>query len=106
MVLFEWTLALLLGAVLVAALARRLEVPYPALLALAGATLAFLPFAPAIGVGAGPPPPLSSGPVLLESPVDPPPRGLKRYALSLGSLAFVAVVLTTVAVALVGWKLA
>src|SRR5207245_427688 len=33
MVLFEWTLVLLLGAVLVAALARRLEVPYPAIVA-------------------------------------------------------------------------
>src|SRR5439155_1382168 len=50
MVLFEWTLALLLGAVLVAALARRLEVPYPALLALAGVGLAVLPFAPAIEI--------------------------------------------------------
>ena len=29
--LFEWTLVLLLAAVLLAALARRLEVPYPAL---------------------------------------------------------------------------
>ena len=35
---------------LVAGLARRLEVPYAALLALAGAGLAFLPFAPAIEI--------------------------------------------------------
>ena len=50
MALFEWTLALLLGAVMLATLARRLEVPYPALLALAGAALAFLPFAPTIDI--------------------------------------------------------
>src|SRR4029079_1435241 len=50
MVLFEWTLTLLLAAVLLAGLARRLEVPYPALLALAGAGLAFLPFAPEIAI--------------------------------------------------------
>jgi hypothetical protein len=36
--------------VLVAGLARWLEVPDPALLALAGAGLAFLPFAPAIEI--------------------------------------------------------
>jgi hypothetical protein len=34
--LFELTLVLLLAAVLLAALARRLEVPYPSLLALDG----------------------------------------------------------------------
>jgi monovalent cation/hydrogen antiporter len=106
MVLFEWTLALLLGAVLVAALARRLEVPYPALLALAGATLAFLPFAPAIEIEPELALALFVAPVLLDAAFDTSPRDLKRYALSLASLAFVAVVLTTVAVALVGWKLA
>src|SRR5262245_14142179 len=106
MALFEWTLALLLGAVLVAALARRLEVPYPALLALAGAGLAFLPFAPAIEIEPDLALALFVAPVLLDAAFDTSPRDLKRYALSLASLAFVAVVLTTVAVALVGWKLA
>jgi Na+/H+ antiporter len=106
MVLFEWTLALLLGAVLVAALARRLEVPYPALLALAGVGLAFLPFAPAIEIEPELALALFVAPVLLDAAFDTSPRELKRYALSLASLAFVAVVLTTAAVALVGWKLA
>src|SRR5437016_1964310 len=106
MVLFEWTLALLLGAVLVAALARRLEVPYPALLALAGVGLAFLPLAPAIEIEPDLALALFVAPVLLDAAFDTSPRELKRYALSLASLAFVAVVLTTAAVALVGWKLA
>jgi Na+/H+ antiporter len=106
MVLFEWTLALLLGAVVVAALARRLEVPYPALLALAGVGLAFLPFAPAIEIEPDLALALFVAPVLLDAAFDTSPRELKRYALSLASLAFVAVVLTTAAVALVGWKLA
>src|SRR5262245_60446412 len=106
MVLFEWTLALLLGAVLVAALARRLEVPYPALLALAGAGLAFLPFAPEIEIEPDLALALFVAAVLLDAAFATSPRDLKRYALSLASLAFVAVVLTTVAVALVGWKLA
>jgi monovalent cation/hydrogen antiporter len=99
MVLFEC-------AVLVAALARRLEVPYPALLALAGVGLAFLPFAPAIEIAPDLALALFVAPVLLDAAFDTSPRELKRYALSLASLAFVAVVLTTAAVALVGWKLA
>jgi monovalent cation/hydrogen antiporter len=106
MVLFEWTLALLLGAVLVAALARRLEVPYPALLALAGAGLAFLPFVPTITVEPELALALFVAPVLVDAAFDTSPRDLKRYALPLASLAFVAVVLTTAAVAMVGWKLA
>jgi CPA1 family monovalent cation:H+ antiporter len=106
MLLFEWTLALLLGAVLVAGLARRLEVPYPALLALAGAGLAFLPFAPAIEIEPELALALFVAPVLLDAAFDTSPRDLKRYAVSLASLAFVAVVLTTIAVALVGWRLA
>ena len=98
MVLFEWTLALLLGAVLVAALARRLEVPYPALLALAGVGLAVLPFAPAIEIEPDLALALFVAPVLLDAAFDTSPRELKRYALSLASLAFVAVVLTTASV--------
>src|SRR5262249_61819194 len=106
MALFEWTLALLLGAVLVAGLARRLEVPYPALLALAGAGLAFLPFAPAIEIEPDLALALFVAPVLLDAAFDTSPRDLKRYALSVFSLALVAAVLTTVAVAFVGWELA
>ena len=36
MTTFEWLIALLLGAVLLSALARRLKVPYPTFLALGG----------------------------------------------------------------------
>ena len=48
MLLFEWILLLLFAAVVLANLADRLAVPYPSLLAIAGACLAFLPFAPQI----------------------------------------------------------
>src|SRR5262245_55414439 len=106
MVLFEWTLLLLLGAVLVAGLARRLEVPYPALLALAGAGLAFLPFAPAIEIAPDLALALFVAPVLLDAAFDTSPRDLKRYAVALTSLAVFAVIVTTAAVALVGWTLA
>jgi monovalent cation/hydrogen antiporter len=43
MLMFEWILVLLLAAVILANLAERLAVPYPSLLAIAGAGLAFLP---------------------------------------------------------------
>src|SRR5438874_13790824 len=76
MLLFEWTLALLLGAVLVAGLARRLEVPYPALLALAGAGLAFLPFAPTIEIEPDLALALFVAPVLLDAAFDTSPRDL------------------------------
>src|SRR5262245_22301328 len=70
MLLFEWTLVLLLAAVLLAALARRLEVPYPALLALAGAVLAFLPIAPQIEIDPDLALALFVAPVLLDAAFD------------------------------------
>ena len=46
MFVFYWIVGVLFGAVLLAALARRLGAPYPAFLALGGAGLAFLPGVP------------------------------------------------------------
>jgi hypothetical protein len=43
MLMLEWVLVLLLAAVVLTNLAERLAVPYPSLLAIAGAGLAFLP---------------------------------------------------------------
>lgn len=106
MELFEWTLAILLGAVIVAALARRLAVPYPALLALAGAGLAFLPFAPHIEIDPELALVLFVAPVLLDAAFDASLRDLKRYAKPLASLVLIAVGLTTAAVAYVGWAIA
>src|SRR4029450_11026296 len=50
MVLFESTLALLLGAVILTGVARRVGVPYPSLLAIAGAALAFVPAGPELEI--------------------------------------------------------
>lgn len=50
MIFFEWILVLLFAAVVLTAAADRLRVPYPSLLALAGAGIAFLPFAPNIRI--------------------------------------------------------
>src|SRR6185437_9793029 len=106
MALFEWTLVLLLGSVALAGLARRLEIPYPALLAVAGAVLAFLPFAPSISIEPDLALALFVAPVLLDAAFDTSPRDLRRHALPIAFLALVAVILTTAAVAFVGWRMA
>lgn len=48
MAVFELVIALLFGGALLSAGARRVKVPYPALLALAGAGLALVPNAPTL----------------------------------------------------------
>ncbi|MBZ9795020.1 cation:proton antiporter [Mesorhizobium sp. ES1-4] len=106
MALFELTLVLLLAAVALTALSRRLEIPYPSLLALAGVAIAFVPGAPTIEIDPELALALFIAPVLLDAAYDTSLRDLKRYRLSLVLLALGAVVFTTVVVAFVGWKMA
>jgi len=106
MALFELTLVLLLAAVALTALSRRLEIPYPSLLALAGVGLAFVPGAPMIEIDPELALALFIAPVLLDAAYDTSLRDLKRYRLSLALLALGAVVFTAVVVAFVGWKMA
>ena len=106
MALFELTLVLLLAAVALTALSRRLEIPYPSLLALAGVAIAFVPGAPMIEIDPELALALFIAPVLLDAAYDTSLRDLKRYRLSLALLALGAVVFTTVVVAFVGWKMA
>ncbi len=102
MVLFEWTLVLLLFAVLVTGLSRRIGVPYPSLLALAGAALAFVPAGPAIEIDPELALALFIAPVLFDAAFDTSPRDLKRNLTPLIALVFVMVALTVAAVAYVG----
>ncbi|TPK90012.1 sodium:proton antiporter [Mesorhizobium sp. B2-4-12] len=106
MALFELTLVLLLTAVALTALSRRLEIPYPSLLALAGVAIAFVPGTPTIEIDPELALALFIAPVLLDSAYDTSLRDLKRYRLSLVMLALGAVVFTTAVVAFVGWKMA
>src|SRR5580765_6515608 len=46
MATFEWIIVLLLGAAVLATLARRVGAPYPTFLAIGGALLAFVPASP------------------------------------------------------------
>ncbi|MEP6565864.1 MAG: sodium:proton antiporter [Mesorhizobium sp.] len=106
MALFELTLVLLLIAVALTALSRRLEIPYPSLLALAGVGIAFVPGAPTIEIDPELALALFIAPVLLDAAYDTSLRDLNRYRLPLVALALGAVIFTTAVVAFVGWKMA
>ena len=84
MLLFEWVLALLLAAIILTMVANRLGAPYPSLLAIAGAGLAFLPFAPDIRIEPDLALALFVAPALLDAAFDTSPRELRRNALPIG----------------------
>ena len=96
---FESLLGVLLIAVLLAAVARRMGAPYPAVLALGGAVLAFVPGAPRFSIDPEVALALFVAPVLLDAAYDSSPRDLKDNWVAVGSLAIVSVALTTAAVA-------
>jgi monovalent cation/hydrogen antiporter len=105
MVTFDWVVALLLGAVALSALARRIGVPYPSLLAVGGAALALahggLHFTldPSLALA------LFVAPVLLDAAYDASLRDLRDNWAPLSSLVVVAVCLTAAAVAWVAHAL-
>ncbi|MGA1797860.1 sodium:proton antiporter [Sphingomonas sp. 4RDLI-65] len=100
--LFESLDAILLAALVLLVLARKLNVPYPTLLAAAGLGFALLPFAPSIAVEPHLVLALFIAPALLHAAYNTSPRALRRYWFPLLSLAVFAVLVTTATVALVG----
>jgi Na+/H+ antiporter len=101
MAVFELVIFLLFAGALLAAVARRTHVPYPALLALAGATLALLPGTPSVTLDPELALALFVAPVLLDAAFDSSPRDLKQNWRAVTGLALAAVGLTVAAVALV-----
>ena len=101
MAVFQLVLALLFVGALLAAGARRVHAPYPALLALAGAALALLPNTPSVTLDPELALALFVAPVLLDAAFDSSPRDLKENWRAVTSLALAAVGLTIAAVALV-----
>jgi monovalent cation/hydrogen antiporter len=100
MILMQWILALLLGAVLLAALARRIGVPYPALLALGGVAVAILPNGPRFSLDPQLALALFVAPVLLDAAFDSSLRDLRDNWFPVTCLIVIAVSVTTAAVAL------
>ena len=101
MAVFELIIILLLVGAVLAAWARRVSAPYPALLALAGAALALLPDAPTISLDPELALTLFVAPVLLDAAYDASPRDLRREWRAVTSLVLIAVGLTVAAVAIV-----
>jgi CPA1 family monovalent cation:H+ antiporter len=99
MLLFEWILILLVSAVVFTAIARRLNLPYPSLIALAGTALAFIPNAPTFKLDPQLTLALFVAPVLLDAAFDTSLRDLKRNWVPVLSLVVIAVGITTTAVA-------
>src|SRR3954464_6849867 len=98
-IIFATILVMLAAAVLLLAIARRLKLPYPALLAIAGAALAIAP----VDIGLHLDPELALAlfvaPVLLDAAYDTSLRDLKRHWVPVASLVLIVVGLTTCAVA-------
>src|SRR3954452_21840389 len=101
MAVFEIVVAMLLGGAALAAAARRVGAPDPALVALAGAALALVPGVPTLLLD----PQLALGlfvaPVLVDAAFDASPRDLRANWRPVVSLALRPVVLTIAVVALV-----
>jgi monovalent cation/hydrogen antiporter len=95
----ESLIGLLLAAVVLAAIARRVGAPYPAFLALGGAVLAFVPGVPIFQIEPDLALALFVAPVLLDAAYDASPRDLKDNWAPLTALVVVAVIVTTVVVA-------
>jgi CPA1 family monovalent cation:H+ antiporter len=103
--LFELVITLLLVGAVLAAWARRLHIPYPALLALAGAALALVPNTPTVTLDPQLALTLFVAPVLLDAAFDASPRDLRHQWRPVASLALLAVAITVAAVAVVARRI-
>ena len=99
MALFESVLTLLLLAILLLQVSRRLSIPYPTMLAAAGLCVAALPWTPDVSLDPHLVLVLFIAPAILDSAFEFPVRAIRRYWMPLFALAVVAVLLTTAAVA-------
>lgn len=102
MALFQSILTLLTLSILLLQVSRRLRIPYPTMLAMAGVGVAALPWAAALTIDPRLALALFIAPAILDSAFDFPLRAIRRFWLSLLILAVGAVLVTTAAVAWAG----
>ena len=102
MTFFESLLALLAAAIVLLQVSRRLHFPYPAMLALAGTLLAFVPGVPTIRIEPDTALALFIAPVLLDAAFDFPVGAAQTLWRPLAIMAVGAVLMTIAAVAWVG----
>lgn len=103
MTFFESLLVLLLSSIILLQIARRLLVPYPAMLAAAGVVVALIPGSPNIAFAPETALALFIAPVLTDAAFDFPIGAARRLWQPLVGLVVIAVLVTTALVAWVGW---
>ena len=103
MTFFESLLALLLIAIVLLQLARRLSLPYPTMLAGAGVIVAMIPRAPSFPIDPSTCLALFIAPAVVDAAFDFPPGATRRFVAPLVTYAVIAVVLTTAVVAWISW---
>jgi monovalent cation/hydrogen antiporter len=101
MEVFEVVIAMLVVGAALAAVARRIGAPYPALVALAGAALALIPGVPTLVLDPELALALFVAPVLVDAAFDASQRDMRTNWRTIASLALGAVVLTVAVVAVV-----
>ncbi|HSU30554.1 MAG TPA: cation:proton antiporter [Bryobacteraceae bacterium] len=104
MTFFESLLVLLLAAIVLLQISRRLSLPYPAMLATAGVAVALIPGAPTISFEPNTALALFMAPAVVDAAYDFPLGAARRFRGQLIVFAVVAVLVTTVLVAWIGWK--
>ncbi|MEX3809968.1 cation:proton antiporter [Paraburkholderia sp. BR13439] len=95
---FEWIIVLLVAAALLAELARKLDAPFPTLLALGGVGLAFLPESPRWTLDPELALTLFVAPVLLDAAFDTSLRDLRANWQPVAGLVIAAVGTTVIGV--------
>ena len=103
MTFFESLLVLLLAAIVLLQIARRLLLPYPAMLAAAGVIVALIPGTPSILLAPETTLALFIAPVLVDAAFDFPLGAARRFWGPLVALVIFAVLVTTAVVAWLGW---
>jgi CPA1 family monovalent cation:H+ antiporter len=106
MTFFESLLILLLAAIVLLQVSRRLSLPYPSMLALAGVAVALVPGAPRLPIDPETALALFIAPALMDSAFDFPAGTARRFWAPLLAYAVGGVVVTTALVAWVGWTMA
>ncbi len=106
MTFLESLLVLLFASILLLQLSRRLALPYPSMLAVAGVVVALIPGAPIIPIDPETALALFIAPALMDAAFDFPIRTARRFWAPLLVLAVGGVVVTAVLVGIAGWAFA
>jgi CPA1 family monovalent cation:H+ antiporter len=103
---FESLLVLLLAAIVLLQVSRRLSLPYPSMLAIAGVAAALVPGAPVFALEPEIALALFISPALMDAAFDFPIGTARRFWVPLSVFAIGGVVITAVVVAVAGWAFA